>query len=124
MKHSSLVAFLDGKMSPAQFSDEIAPEVDECCASIKATQHGRIIIADGPETAFTRPRALRLFQAVVDKTLSFEAANYTADCIIMSHTFNWEDDGLVGEAIHFLADDYPPPTEDEIRSVLGRLGSA
>lgn len=108
-------------MSPGQFSDEIAPEVDECRASINATRHGRIIITDGPETVFTRDRARRLLQAVVDKTLSFEAANYTADCIIMSHTFDWEDED-VGEAVHFIADDYPPPTEDGVRTVLLALG--
>jgi len=108
-------------MSPVRFSDEITPEVEECCASIQAYQHGRIIITDGPETVLTLDRIRRLLQAVVDKTLSFEAANYTADCIIMSHTFDWEDE-LVGEAVHFMADDYPPLTEDEVRGALGRLG--
>jgi hypothetical protein len=121
MKHSSLVAFLDGEMSPEQFSSEIAGEVDEFCASIKATQHGRIVITDGPETALTRDRARRLVRAVVDRALSFEAANYAADCIIMSHTFDWEDE-LAGEAVHFIADDSPPPTEDEVRDLLHRLG--
>lgn len=121
MQHASLIAFLDGDMSPVRFSEEITPDVDACRASIKATRHGRIIITDGPETVLTRDRIRRLLQAVVDKTLSFEAANYTADCIIMSHTFDWEDE-LVGEAVHFMADDYPPPTEDEVRSALSRLG--
>lgn len=120
MKHSSLTAFLDGDMSPEQFSVEIAGEVDAFCASIKATRHGQIVITDGPETLMTRDRARRLVQAVVEKTLSFEAANYTADCIIMSHTFYWEDD-MVGEAVHFIADDYPPPTEQEVHDILRRL---
>lgn len=108
-------------MSPVQFSNEIASEVDRCRASINATRQGRIIITDGPETVLTRDRVRRLLQAVVDKTLSFDAASYAADCIIMSHTFDWEDED-VGEAVHFIADDYPTPTEDEVRSVLLALG--
>lgn len=120
MKYASLIAFLDGAMSPARFSDEITPEVEACRASIAATRQGRIAITDGPDTVLTRARAQRLLEAVIDGALSFQAANYTADCIVMSHAFDWEDE-LVGEAIHVLADDYPPPTEDEVREALRRL---
>lgn len=122
MKHSVLVAFLEGELSSPQFSAEIAPEVDACLASIKATGRGRIVIEPGPETVLTRAHARRLLQAMLDKSLSCWAASYVADCIIMGHDFDAGDDAAVLEAIHCAADDYAPPTEDEIRSALERLG--
>jgi hypothetical protein len=122
MKHSVLVAFLEGELSPLRFSTEIAPEVDACLAAIEATGRGRIVIEPGPETVLTRAHARRLLQALSDGSLSYRAASYVADCIIMGHDFDAGDDDAVLEAIHFAADDYAPPTEDEIRSALERLG--
>jgi hypothetical protein len=121
MQHSSLIAFLDGAISPEQFSSEIANEVAEFRASINATRHGRIFITNGPEALMTRDRVRRLLASLVGQALSFEAANYTADCIIMSDTFDWEDD-FVREAVHSIADEDPPPKEDELYDLLRRLG--
>lgn len=122
MNHCTLVQFLDGQMPQLQFSREISPEVLECTAALKTAGHGRIFITDGPDTVLTRARARRLLQAVADKVLSSEAASYVADCIIMSHTFLWEDDS-VGEAIHFLADgDTWPLSEAGVRTQLSALG--
>jgi hypothetical protein len=122
MKHSSLIAFLDGELSPSQFSDEIAAEVDECAIALKTTGHGRIFVTDGPETILTRARARRLLVAVADQILSSDAASYVADCIIMGHTFEWEDE-MVGEAVHFLADgDNRLLPATEIRGHLLGLG--
>ena len=121
MKPASLIAFLAGSLSPDAFAAEIAREVDAFRASIRTTRQGQIVLTDGPETLLTRDHARRLVQAVIDKALSFEAANYIADAIIMSDSFDWDDD-VVGEALHLLADDHPPPTEDDVRCMLGLLG--
>ena len=121
MKHASLIAFLNGVLPAERFSAEIAGEVDAFCASIKATRQGQVVLTDGPETLLTRDHARRLVQAVIDEALSFEAANYIADGVIMSDSFSWDDD-LVGELLHLLADDTPPPTEDEVRDLLELLG--
>ena len=122
MKYSSLLAFLNGELPSVQFSEEIATEVDECHASIKATREGRILVPRGPETAGTRAQARRLLQAMADKSLSLEAASYVADCIIMSHCFDFDDDELALEAIDFASDDSPPrPTVEMVQSVLNGL---
>lgn len=125
MKHSVLVAFLEGELSSLRFSAEIAPEVDACLAAIKATGRGRIVIEPGPETVLSRAHAQRLLQALSDGSLSYQAASYVADCIIMGHDFDAGDgdgDDAVLEAIHFAADDHAPPTKDEIQSAIERLG--
>ena len=123
MKHSTLVAFLEGELSSERFSAEIAPEVDECQASIKASGSGRVIVVkDAPETRLTRAHARRLLQAMADATLSFKAAGYVADCMIMGHNFDYdEDDDAPLAAVHFVADDYAPPTEEQLREALERL---
>lgn len=123
MKYASLLAFLNGQITSEQFSEEIAPEVEECAASIRATRQGYILAPKGPEIPFTRAQARRLIQAMADKTISLEAACYVADCVIMSHCFDFdEDDETALEAMHFASDDSPPPPTDEmIANVLRSL---
>ena len=122
MKHSSLVAFLNGEMPPPHFADEITAEVDQCTYGLKFPKNGRIVITEGPETVVTQAHIKRLLGAIADKTLSPEAASYVADCMIMSDSFDFGDDDLVLEAIHFAADgDNHPLPEDEVRGLLSRL---
>lgn len=121
MKHASLIAFLTGALSAGRFSAEIATEIGTFNTSTRATRHGQIVLTDGPDTLLTRDHARRLVQAVINKALSLEAASYIADGVIMSDSFSWDDD-LVGEVLHLLADDTPPPTESEVRGLLSLLG--
>jgi hypothetical protein len=120
MKHPSLLAFLNGKLSPAAFAREIHDEVAERNIAFKAGENGYIVIEDGPPTIITRSHVRRLLGAVADKTLPFESANYAADCLIMSDDFDFEDQ-LVKEAIYFIEDDSVAPTEAETRELLSRL---
>jgi len=76
--------------------------------------------ADGPLTIVTRDHAKRLLEAVADERLTFEVANYTADCIIMSDDFQFAD-GAVNEAIYFVEDDSIAPTVEEVRTAIERL---
>jgi len=122
MKHCSLVRFLDGDLPQLLFAAEIASEVSECTNALKSTGNGSIFITDGPDSVLTRDRCRRLLHAVADKVLSPEAASYVADCIIMGHAFDWEDDA-VGLAIQFLADgDTRPRPEEDVRAHILKLG--
>src|SRR5689334_14207540 len=104
MEHSSLVAFLEGNLTPEQFGEEIGDEVTACNEALRSGGVGYIKISDGPVTVVTRDHARRLLEAVADNRLSFELANYAADCIIMSDDFEFVDDA-VKEAIYFVEDD-------------------
>lgn len=120
MEHSSLVAFLNGIRSPERFAIEIAEEVAACEQGFRNGGIGYIIVTDGPQTMVTREHATRILKALAEDRLPFDAANYTADCIIMSDDFEFVDDA-VGEAIHFVADDSRPPTPEETKTALARL---
>jgi hypothetical protein len=122
MEHASLVAFLDGDLSPEDFGNEIAAEVDACEQGFRSGGGvGHIIVTDGPETIVTREHAGRLLKALADDRLPFMSANYTADCLVMSDDFEFADDA-VAEAIDFVADDSRPPTPDETETALAHLG--
>jgi hypothetical protein len=121
MKHASLVAFLNGDLSPEDFGSEIEEEVDACEQGFRSGGVGHIIVTDGPETRVTRDRARRLLHALADGRLSSLSANYTADCLVMSDDFEFADDA-VAEAVHFVADDSRPPTPDETAAALAQLG--
>ena len=121
MEHASLVAFLNGDLSPDDFGSEIEEEVDACEQGIRSGGVGHIIVTDGPETMVTREHARRLLQALADGRLSFRSANYAADCVVMSDDFEFADDAVT-EAVHFVADDSRPPTRDETRAALAQLG--
>jgi len=120
MEHSSLVAFLEGKVSPEQFGDVVAAEVAACNEAFRAGEAGYIVITDGPSTVVTRDHAKLLLEALADGRLAFEAANYTADCIIMSDDFEFADDA-VKEAIYFVEDDSIAPSTEEVRTAVERL---
>ncbi len=120
MEHSSLVAFLEGKLTPERFSEEIVEEAAACNEALRSDGVGYISISDGPRTVVTREHAKRLLQVIADGTLPFEAANYAADCIIMSDDFEFADDA-VNEAIYFVEDDSVAPTVEEVRSAIKRL---
>lgn len=121
MEHASLVAFLNGDLSPETFASEIAAEVHACEEGIRSAGVGRIIVTDGPETVVTREHAKRLLQALADERLPFLSANYTADCLVMSEDFDFADDAVV-EAVHFVADDSRPLTAEETKAALAQLG--
>jgi hypothetical protein len=120
MEHASLVAFLDGNLSPEDFGREIAAEVEACEQGFRSGGVGHIIITDGPETLVTRNRARRLLQALADNRLPFLSANYTADCLVMSDDFEFADKA-VAEAVEFVADDSRPPTPEETEAALAQL---
>lgn len=121
MEHASLVAFLNGDLSPEDFGREISAEVDACEQGFRSGGVGHIIVTDGPETVVTREHARRLLQALADERLPFLSANYTADCLVMSDDFEFAD-LAVAEAIEFVADDSRPPTPDETEAALAQLG--
>lgn len=123
MRHSSLRAFLDGQHPADEFWREIEAEVRECLESCAKFGAGRVIINDAPDTPLTRKDMTVLLGALAEGKVPLEAASYIADAIIMSHTFEFEDDG-VAEAVHFLADDSAPLTQAEVGQVHSRLATA
>jgi len=120
MEHSSLVAFLTGKLSPEDFGSEIAAEVEACEQGFRSGGVGHIIVTDGPEMMVTRDHARRLLQALVGDRLPFLSANYAADCLIMSDDFEFADQA-VADAVEFVADDSRPPTQEETAAALAQL---
>jgi hypothetical protein len=119
MEHASIVSFLTGRSSPETFSHEIAPEVEACLRGFERGV-GSIIVGGGPATVITRDHAARLLRALFDERLSFDAANYLADGLIMSDDFDFADTE-VADAIHFVADDTRQPTVAEMRKALSRV---
>ena len=121
MEHASLVAFLNGHLSPEDFDHEIAAEVDVCEYGFRSGGAGHLIVTDGPETVVTRDHARRLLKALADNRLPFLSANYTADCLVISDDFDFADDAVT-DAVHFVADDSRAPTADETEAALVQLG--
>lgn len=120
MEHSSLVAFLNGDLSPEVFGSEISKELVACTQGIKSEGLGYIVVTDGPVEVVTREHARRLLQTLLSNQLSFLAANYTADCLTMSDNFDFADDA-VADAIAFVADDSRPPTQEEAQAAIAAL---
>lgn len=120
MEHASLVAFLNGAISPEDFNVEIAAEAEAYERAFMSDGVGHIIVTDGPETVVTRDQARRLLQALADERLPFLSANYAADCMMMSDDFEFAEDA-VAEAVGFVADDSRPPTPDETKAALAQL---
>lgn len=120
MDHASIISFLAGTRTPREFAAEIAPEVAACMQDFAGGGVGHIIVTDGPRTIVSRVQAARLLQALLDKTISFDAANYLADGLIMSDDFEFADAAVV-EAIWFVADDSRPPLASETQEALARL---
>jgi len=121
MEHASLVEFLTGALSPEALANEIAAEATAAKTALQAGQNGYIVITDGTPFNVTKEGARRLLAAVAEERLSFELANYVADCIIMSDDFDLADDA-VRAAIFFIEDDSRPPTLDETIKALSLLG--
>ncbi|MES3107360.1 hypothetical protein [Sphingomonas aurantiaca] len=121
MEHATLVAFLSGTLSPEVLAGEIATEVGACNATCQAGGTGYIIITDGPSFEVKREGARRLLAAIAEERLSFELANYVADCLIMSDDFDFADDA-VRDSIHFAGDESTSPTKDETVKALAMLG--
>ncbi|MEZ5710457.1 MAG: hypothetical protein R3E02_13825 [Blastomonas sp.] len=120
MEHGSLIAFLEGKLSPEQFGDEVAGEVTACNLACSQKGEGRILLTSGPDTIVTRDHARRLLEAVEDRRLTLEIANYTASCIIHGD-FEFGDD-IVCEAIWLVEmADIDQPTSDDMRTAIARL---
>jgi hypothetical protein len=120
MKHSSLVAFLNGDLSPEAFGRQISNEVNACEHRCNTDGMGYIMAPDGPTQVITRDQARRLLAAMLSDQLVFVEANYTADCLIMSDNLEFADEA-VAEAIAFVADDSRPPTNDETKAVIAAL---
>jgi hypothetical protein len=120
MEHASLVAFLEGRLTPEQFDDEVADEVTACNLACKQTGEGRVFITPGPDTIVTRDHARRLLEAVAGQRLNLQIANYAATCIIFGD-FEFGDD-VVNEAIWLVEmADLDKPTTDEMRTAIDRL---
>lgn len=117
MEYSSLVAFLNGDLSPEAFGRKISNEVNAC---EQTEGMGYIMVPDGPTQVITRDHARRLLELVLSDQLAFVAANYTADCLMMSDSFDFADEA-VAEAIAFVADDSRPPTHGETNAAIAAL---
>jgi len=120
MEHASLVAFLEGTIPAEQFYAEVINEVTACNDAFRSGGIGYIAVTDDPSTVVTRDHAKRLLEAVADGRLTFEVANYAADCIIMSDDFEFADEA-VNAAIYFVEDDSIVPTVEEVRTAIERL---
>lgn len=120
MNHGTLVGFLTGTLPPELLADEITTEVNACNDAFRAGKPGYIVITDGPTFEVTREGARRLLAAVFEERLSFEHANYVADCIMMSDDFDFADEA-VRDAVHFVEDDSRLPSGDEMISALASL---
>lgn len=124
MLHSSLVAFLNGAMSAKALWNEIEAEVCECVTAMaKRGGVAPVILTGGPETQVTRTHVDVLLTAFAEAKLPLEAGSYIADALILSDTFEWEDDAI-GEAIFFLSDDSAPLTLAEVKEAHSRFAMA
>ncbi|NBW76557.1 MAG: hypothetical protein EBR34_12275 [Sphingomonadaceae bacterium] len=122
MEHALLVSFLEGTIPASTFAHAIEQEVEACDAGVRSPANiGYIIVTDGPRFTVTREHMKRLLHSMLDKTVPWASANYTADCLMMSDDFQPESED-VDEAIEFVADDSRPPTDEETRALLERLG--
>lgn len=120
MEHASLVAFLEGRLTPEQFEVEIADEVEASNLACKRTGQGHVVITPGPYTIVTRDHARRLLEAVTGQRLSLEIANYATTCIIFGD-FEFGDDA-VNEAIWLIEmADLDKPSTDDMRAAIDRL---
>lgn len=120
MEHASLVAFLEGRLTPEQFDDEVADEVRACNLACDQAGEGRVFITPGPDTIVTRDHARRLLEAVAGQRLSVEIANYAATCIIFGD-FEFGDD-VVNEAVWLVEmADLERPTTDDLRTAIDQL---
>ena len=120
MEHALLVAFLEGRLTPEQFGDEVADEVSACNLACDRTGEGRVFITPGPDTIVTRDYARRLLEAVAGQRLTVEIANYAATCIIFGD-FEFGDD-VVNEAIWLVEmADLDQPTINDMRAAIDRL---
>ncbi|MBJ7501354.1 MAG: hypothetical protein JHC57_16475 [Sphingopyxis sp.] len=114
------MAFLEGRLTPEQFDEEVAEEVRACKLACRRTGEGRVSITPGPDTAVTRAHARRLLEALAGQRLSLEIANYAATCIIFGD-FEFADD-VVNEAIWLVEmADLDPLMSDELQTAIERL---
>ena len=111
---------MNGDVSPDAFGREISNEVNACEQGFKTEGMGYIMVPDGPTQVITRDHARRLLEAMLSDQLAFLAANYTADCLMMSDNFDFADEA-VAEAIAFVADDSRPPAHDETKAAIAAL---
>lgn len=120
MEHASLVAFLEGRLTPEQFDEEVVDEARACNLACNKTGEGQVVITPGPDTIITRDHARRLLEAVAGQRLSLETANYAATCIIFGD-FEFDDDA-VNKAIWLIEmADLDHPTSDDMRSAVKLL---
>jgi hypothetical protein len=120
MEHASLLAFLEGRLTPEQFGDEVADEVKACNLACDQMGEGRVFITPGPDTIVTRDHARRLLEAVEEQRLSLEIANYAATCIIFGD-FEFGDE-VVNEAIWLVEmASLDQPTTNDMRTTIDRL---
>jgi hypothetical protein len=120
MDGALVTAFLEGKLTPEQFSTEVVEEVSACNEACRSHGEGRIVITDGPDTIVTRDHAKRLLKAVAYQRLTFEIANYTASCIIFGD-FEFADDA-VNEAVWLLEmGDLDEVTAEDVQTAIDRL---
>lgn len=93
MEHSTLVAFLNGKLTPEQFGTKVVEEVFAYNNACRSHGEVRVAIIDGPDTVVMRDHAKRLLKAVADQRLTLDIASYTARCIVFGD-FEFADDAV------------------------------
>jgi hypothetical protein len=123
VRHSSLVAFLNGELPSDELWREIETEVTQCLAACAKGGSGHVIITDGPDTVVSREQVAILMAAFAAAKLPLKAASYIADALIMSDDFEWQDDA-VAEALFFLSDESAAPTLAEVEAARSRLATA
>ena len=124
MRHSSLVSFLNGAISPSELWEQIEAEVGEWMgATSKLGGVGHVIITDGPVTLVTREHVAALLASLADAKLPLMAATFVADALIMSDDFEWEDDAIA-EALFFLSDESCPLTLRDVQEAQASFASA
>lgn len=123
MQHSSLVAFLNGRLPPEALWAEIHREVTECLAACAKGGSGHVIMVPGPEVKVTREHVKVLLDALADCRLPLKAASYIADTMILSDDFEWDDDPTA-VALFSLSDESRPLTIDDVEEERARLLAA
>ena len=123
LRHSFLVSFVNGEVSPDELWQEIQPEVIACIAACAKGGTGHVIITDGPSTQVLHKHVANLLAALGECKLPLQAGAYIADALIMSDYFEWEDEA-VAEALFFLSDESAPLTQAEVEEARSRLATA
>ena len=104
MKHSPVLAFLSGDLSPEALTGEISDEFEVFYADLAENHYGFIETMRGPEIFLGRAGARRLLTAITANRMPATVAVYVADCIASSVDVEFADEAT-REAIGLIEDD-------------------